>query len=163
VPDEWIEEVFKACEKAPQHKYLFLTKNPYKYYKWFPSVGSPQNFWLGATTGDNPKDVTWENSDGSFVTSEAHCISDTMQSFRNSYLSLEPLRYDVSQEIDVGGIDWVIIGQQTGPGAKPPKDIWVQRIINICRESDIPVFVKRPLYERFPIQEWPEGLKEGES
>lgn len=55
VPDEWIEEVFTACEMAPWHKYLFLTKNPARYLQLFHDGKIParHNMWYG-TTITNP-------------------------------------------------------------------------------------------------------------
>ncbi len=51
VPDKWIEEVFKACEAAPQHQYLFLTKNPARYRELRNAGKLPikVNFWYGTT------------------------------------------------------------------------------------------------------------------
>ncbi len=51
VPDEWIKEVFEACEKAPQHRYFFLTKNPSRYWQLHKNGLLPDknNFWYGAT------------------------------------------------------------------------------------------------------------------
>jgi len=54
VPDEWIQEVFKACEDAPQHRYLFLTKNPKRYYnlKLTENMVLNHNLAFGATCTD---------------------------------------------------------------------------------------------------------------
>ena len=51
VPDSWIEEVFAACEKAPQHKYLFLTKNPQRYadLDWADKLPIRDNMWYGTS------------------------------------------------------------------------------------------------------------------
>lgn len=143
VPDEWIQEVFKACEAAPQHTYMFLTKNGSR-YEQLGLLPDNDKFWYGTTrTGINPKLECGAADHG------------------KKFLSLEPLL----APIDTGTLDaiefwdWVIIGQQTGTGAKPPKPEWVQKIIDRCRDVGVPVFVKSPLYEKFPIQEWPEGLK----
>lgn len=157
VPNEWIAEVFKACEAAPQHQYLFLTKNPKKYYNWFPSVGSPQNFWLGASAVNKPDEKVTE-VDGGFLTTTAHCTADTMRFFKNSFISFEPLLNDVMQDCDLDGIDWVIVGAQTGPGAKPPKPEWVQSIIDEARYYEIPIFLKDNLKWPEKIQEYPEGI-----
>jgi protein gp37 len=76
------------------------------------------------------------------------------------FISIEPLLGEISAMAlrNIQFLDWVIIGQQTGPGAVPPKAEWVQNIIDQCRAAGVPVFVKHPLYEKFPIQQWPEGL-----
>jgi protein gp37 len=150
VPDEWIQEVFKACEAAPWHKYLFLTKNPKRYYNWFPSVGSPQNFWLGTTVGQDAN--------------TSHCRADIMGSFKNSFLSIEPLLDDVARFIDFDGISWVIVGAETGNRSNKvfPKKEWVNSIVVECRKNSIPVFMKdslRDLMSHYFVQQWPERLK----
>jgi len=158
VPDEWIQEVFKACQKADWHKYLFLTKNPKRYSAIYRSeLDYRWNMWFGTT-------VTDENS---FVIKTAELYRKTGEYLpkgkrANRFLSIEPLTGEIRKlflQNSIHHVDWVIIGQQTGPGAVPPKDEWAQNIIDQCRVANVPVFVKRPLYEKFPIQEWPEGLK----
>lgn len=185
VPDEWIERVFNVAMET-NHQYLFLTKNPKRYnaaIEYFAneergyalSEGYWDNFWFG-TTITSQEDICRIPDLLKFP--EGH-----------KFISIEPLLEPVDlTRIDLGGntwinaltgdwkcyhpyggvktieksrqrIDWVIIGQQTGPGAIPPKPEWVQSIIDQCRAARVPVFVKSPLYEKFPIQEWPEGLR----
>lgn len=149
VPNDWIEEVFRACEDAPQHKYIFLTKNPQKLqYPFYCYFNANQNWWVG-TSITNQIDVERANIMLDKTSMRTHC-----------FLSIEPLLGEVKNlPLNSGGIQWVIIGQQTGPGAKPPKYEWVQSIIDQCKTARVPVFVKPPLYEKFPIQQWPEGLE----
>ena len=144
VPDKWIEEVFTACEKAPWHKYLFLTKNPKRWVGLFKSIYFTDDvidkMWFGQTlpTLKQPN-YAW--------------------AVPNHFISIEPLLEE--PKIDKGilfGTSWVIIGQQTNPTVVP-KDEWVQAIIDECHKNNVPVFVKKPLYERFPIQEYPIGLR----
>lgn len=152
VPDEWIQEVFKACEAAPWHKYLFLTKNPKRYAQedLIRSCLVNQDYYSCSYFGVS-------------VTNQ-QMMDEAMDRFSKiniacpKFISIEPLLNDI-QIKDIWKLKWVIIGQQTGPGAVPPKDEWVQNIIDQCRAADVPVFVKSPLYEKFPIQEWPEGLR----
>jgi|LSQX01.2.fsa_nt_gb protein gp37 len=143
VPDEWIEQVFETCKKASQHTYMFLTKNPYRYMQLALRGRLPnrENFWYGTTITENDR------------------LPFNALEYKRNFISLEPLRGPVSEKFPFSNIGWVIIGQQTGPGAIPPKPEWVQSIIDQCREAGVPVFVKSPLYEKFPIQEWPEGLR----
>ena len=138
VPDEWIGEVFNACENAPQHTYMFLTKNPKRYQ----DKRYNGNIWLGNT-----------------ITRQSDFIKEYGRPLgAKRFYSIEPLLGPVN--IPQTNIPkWVIIGAQTGPGAVPPKPEWVQNIIDQCGVANVPVFVKSPLYEKFPIQEWPEGLK----
>jgi len=147
VPGDWIEEVFRACEDAPQHKYLFLTKNPkglrYPFHQYFNN----KNWWIGTS-------VTRISE----LKRVQYLIDETTER-TNRFLSIEPLLGDLGYMSElVRYYKWVIIGQQTNPD-KLPKGEWVQLIIDQCRVANVPVFVKSPLYEKFPIQEWPEGLK----
>lgn len=75
----------------------------------------------------------------------------------NTFLSLEPLLEDVAEFIDWNGLDWVIIGAQTGPESKKPKKEWVENIISYARAYDIPVFLKDNLNWPEKIQNWPKG------
>lgn len=151
VPDEWIEEVIQIAEKCSWHKFLFLTKNPRRYY----AFEFPDNCWLGASAVNKPDEKVIE-ADGGFKVTTAHVVADTMRFFKHSFISFEPLLNDVMQDCDIDGIDWVIVGAQTGPGAKPPKPEWVQNIIDRCRAAGVPVFLKDNLKWPVKIQEWPE-------
>ena len=143
VPDEWIKSVFEACKKAPQHTYYFLTKNTNRYYNYFIDNPAPENWWIGASA-DNAN--------------RAHVRSETLNMMNaNTFLSLEPLLEDVAEFIDWNGLDWVIIGAQTGPESKKPKKEWVENIISYARAYDIPVFLKDNLNWPEKIQNWPKG------
>lgn len=154
VPNEWIEAVIKVAKECHWHKFLFLTKNPKRYY----AFDFPDNCWLGASAVNKPDEKVTE-VDGGFLTTTAHCTADTMRFFKNSFISFEPLLNDVMQDCDLDGIDWVIVGAQTGPGAKTPKPEWVQHIINEARHYKIPIFLKDNLKWPEKIQEYPKRLE----
>ena len=155
VPDEWAEKVYMACQKADQHQYLFLTKNPKGYRKIYRSELDYRYYMWFGTSITNEDDMCNKGND-------LFCNTG-LESKRHAkrFISIEPLLGEISNESlkNIQYLDWVIIGQQTGPGAVPPKAEWVQIIIDQCRAAGIPVFVKSPLYKQFPIQEWPEGLE----
>ena len=146
VPDEWIEEVFKACEKAPQHNYLFLTKNPERYEKILDRY-MPPNMWFGwSQTGPagNKCDFTTHHSVKTFI-------------------SIEPL-LEPFKKFHIRGVDWVIIGAETGRRKNKivPERTWIEDIVNECKKVEIPVFMKSSLsdiWEEPLIQEFPEELK----
>ncbi len=147
VPDSWIEEVFKACEKAPQHNYLFLTKNPLR-YELLHQIGilrkSP-NMWYGYSATNDNCDYWYDSQYNTFVSIEP---------------ILEPLKRYLGK--------WVIIGAETGRRKDKviPKREWIEDIVNECRKADIPVFMKSSLEDIWGkplIQEFPEGLKKQES
>lgn len=143
VPDEWIDEVFKACERTPQHTYMFLTKNPYRYLQLHLREKLPQssNFWYGTTlTGQGELPF--------------NCLD-----FKQNFVSIEPLLGNELAKLPYTNIQWVIIGAQTGPGAIPPKHEWVQSLIDQCRAAGVPIFLKNNLNWPEKIQEFPEGLR----
>lgn len=132
VPVEWIEEVFEACKKAPQHRYLFLTKNPERYTSLAKAGILPEedNFWYGssAPTPDSP-----------FWWSDRH----------NTFISIEPML----EEFNSAGRGrdfaqkWFILGAMTGPGGKrhQPKKEWVESLCEDASALCVPVFMKDSL------------------
>lgn len=146
VPDEWIEKVFKACENAPQHNYLFLTKNPKRYEKMLDRY-MPPNMWFGWSQTGPMGDK---------------CNFTTHHSVK-TFISIEPL-LEPFEEFYIRGVDWVIIGAETGRRKNKvvPKRKWIEDIVNECRKKDIPVFMKSSLSDIWGeplIQEFPEELK----
>ena len=132
VPDEWIEEVFAACEKAPQHRYLFLTKNPQRYGELAKAGKLPQkdNMWYGSTVDNmGAKKYPGRPSD-------------------NTFISIEPLLEYMDVGLgSFGSSRWVIIGAETGnrKNKVKPKKEWVE---TICKAADITrmaVFMKDSL------------------
>ena len=152
VPDTWIEEVFAACMKAPQHTYLFLTKNPSRYMKLAEAGKLPeeQNFWYGSTVTD-PEMPFWRSK------------------YHNTFVSIEPLLapFERAGEVAEKKVGWVIIGAMTGPGSRlqQPKRKWVEDILADSRAAGIPVFMKENLADVWGgdlIQEYPENMVQGE-
>ena len=136
VPDGWIREVMDACRAAPQHRYLFLTKNPDRYREaddWAPAHIRPKNaaeMWFGKTyTPGGGVEMPW-------------CF--------NTFLSVEPLLAPMPEE-DIAELkhyyNWVIIGAETGnrKGKIVPERAWIQDIARACAEEEIPVFMKESL------------------
>lgn len=160
VPDSWIEEVFNACKKAPQHNYLFLTKNPQRYDEYGVkayTIPGVFNLWYGMS-------VTNE--------SDLHCTSK-LPEYCNTFISIEPILEDlqiVKGDLRLSCLDWVIIGAETGRRKDKvvPERKWIEDIVNECRKNNLPVFMKSSLADIWGerlIQEIPEGLrrKQGES
>lgn len=148
VPDEWIREVFEACWKAPQHNYLFLTKNPERYAE--SGVPGDKNFWFG-TSVCRKEDVK-------------KCKYLPLGS--NRFVSIEPILEDLEiiGSPVINYVDWFIIGAETGCRKNKviPERKWIKDIVNECRENGKPVFMKSSLAEIWGeplIQEFPEGLK----
>ena len=158
VRDECIMEILDECAKRPQNNYLFLTKNPSRYIELFEKGMLPilENMWYGLT-------VT--NSE------QGHMAEQIMQDMplkAHTFLSIEPILEDVSDSLEVtisNFTDWVIIGAETGrrKGKVSPPKGWIDKIVAICDEFNVLVFMKDSL---IPImgednmrRDYPEGLQ----
>lgn len=145
VPDEWIDAVIDACKEAPQHRYLFLTKNPKRYAELDDGkrmrLPPKNNMWYGATTTNSLQLSVAIKSFGS------------LSSNAKTFLSVEPILEDISQceewskAIYYKYVDWVIIGAETGNRKNKvvPEKAWID---NICESADvaqIPIFMKDSL------------------
>lgn len=146
VPDEWIQEVFKACDNAPQHNYLFLTKNPKRYEKVLDRY-MPPNMWFG-----------WSQ-----IGPMGHECDFTTHHSVKTFISIEPLLRPF-KEFYIKGVEWVIIGAETGRRENKvvPERKWIEDIVNECRKADIPIFMKSSLLDIWGeplMQEFPDELK----
>lgn len=145
VPDRWIDEVFNACRSAPQHRYLFLTKNPHRYCDLADAGRLPRgdNFWYG--TSITTKDVPFFGEGVRY----------------NIFLSIEPLMEDLDAGVgSFGGVRWVIVGAMTGPGSKEhqPHREWIENIVDTASLTHAAVFMKdslAPIWGNPLIQDFP--------
>ncbi len=133
VPTKWIVEVLDACRAAPQHRYLFLTKNPSRYLELNELALLPHddNFWYGSTAAYPETDqMAWSNA-------------------FNTFVSIEPMlgRFGRPCPGALHDIDWFIVGAETGnrPGKIIPEKIWVQEVVDYCKSSGKPIFMKDSL------------------
>lgn len=150
VPTRWIVEVLDACMAAPQHNYLFLTKNPERYVQLDEMALLPRrhNFWYGTT-------ATKEGDPYFF------------SSFHNTFVSVEPMMGPMWPGADGLLVDWVIVGAETGPRTDKvvPERAWVEELLKDCREEGVPFFMKGNLagvWGEELIREMPECLRMGE-
>lgn len=149
VPDCWIQEVFDECLAAPQHNYIFLTKNPARYIQLAKAGKLPQynNFWYGSS-------VTGPHDEYSWFDEKYHW-----------FLSVEPLLENLGEMNETAlKPEWIIIGAETGrrAGKVVPAPEWIESIVNQCRKYKIPVFMKDSLADIWPhslICEYPEELR----
>ena len=155
VPDGWIEEVFCACGKAPQHNYLFLTKNPWRYVELQDKgkLITADNMWYGAS-------VTNENQLRYVAKALGNIKCET-----RTFLSIEPIHEDITRSDSWNDcivnkyVDWVIIGAETGRRKDKviPQRTWIRSIVWGC-DCELPVFMKssladiwgEPLIQKFP-------------
>lgn len=151
VPDEWIIEVLAACRRAPQHRYLFLTKNPDRYDNLEDKgiiTEADQNFWLGRT-------VTVETRDKLHWSRKLH----TFQSCE-PMLAPWPTAGKPNEKYRGAWPEWVIFGAETGnrKGKIIPQKEWVDNAVQMCRNIGAAVFMKESLREIMGpdfIQEFP--------
>ena len=124
VPEQWIDDVFAACAEAPQHRYLFLTKNPKRYLELAEKDKLPtdDNMWYGSTATDDNMP---------FFYSEEH----------NTFVSVEPIQEEIHPENTYA--DWIIVGAETGnrKGKIIPQKEW----IDVFASLSVPVFMKDSL------------------
>lgn len=155
VPSRWISSVLIFIRKSPQHQFQILTKNPSRLSRW---SGFPKNVWLGTSVdglGDSMKRIQ---------------ILRELQSNGNiKFVSFEPLLADVANMhewrmgYNTDGIDWVIIGAQTGPKAIPPRLDWVKNIMFDCQWAEVPFFLKDNVpWQGSRPQEFPIAHTKGE-
>lgn len=154
VPDSWIDEVFAACEKAPQHNYLFLTKNPQRYNEYGVdayTIPGIFNLWYGmSVTTEAQFDKTW-----------------LLPEYCNTFISIESILEDLhTRDMDARfeNLDWIIVGAETGIRKEKvvPEREWIEQIIESSRKYEIPLFMKFSLAQIWSeplIQEFPEGLR----
>ncbi|MDU5080261.1 DUF5131 family protein [uncultured Tissierella sp.] len=157
VPDAWIEMIFKACDEAPQHNYLFLTKNPkrYKEIQYKIPLPASDNYWYGTTV----------NNSADFI---PPCRAEQLAELKGhkKFLSIEPILGEIHGIAlrNLRCFQWIIVGAETGNRKDKviPNKEWILAIKKQCRDAGIPLFMKESLKELVGqdfIQEFPEGLK----
>lgn len=159
VPNEWIQEVFEACGKAPQHNYIFLTKNPGRYVELQDKkiLLKRDNMWYGVSV-----------TEGRSLVKFANCYS-SMYFGTNLFLSVEPILSDISKTstwnelTECYHIGWIIVGAETGrrKGKVIPNRKWIEKIVYDCYVNNIPLFMKFSLADIWGgplIQEFPREL-----
>lgn len=127
----FIDQVMDVIEATPQHTYQLLTKRPNIMREYFDlyRCSTPANVWLG-TTLEHP-DYGWRK-----------CELSLMECDNIKFLSCEPLLGDLGA-INLKGIDWVIVGGESGVQARPMQKEWVLNIQRQCKEQNVPFFFKQ--------------------
>ena len=125
---EFIDRVMETILATPQHRYQILTKRPERLYEYFTLHEVPQNVWLGTTVESQKNKYRID------------FLRDLQAPVK--FLSCEPLIEDL-QELDLSGINWVIVGGESGMQARPMLEQWVINIKNQCVKKDIAFFFKQ--------------------
>lgn len=155
IDPHFLRQVFETMHQAPWHVYQILTKRSERLLELGPQLPWADHVWMG---------VSVESAD---ATSR---IDDLRQcAAHNKFLSIEPLLGPLPS-LDLTGIDWVIIGGESGKEARPMELKWAKDIIAQCRRAEVPVFVKQlgEIWARQTgsshrhggrIDDWPEHLQ----
>ena len=128
VPFEFVDKVMKTIRETPWHRYQILTKRAERMEEYFLSHSVPSNAWLG-------------------VTVEVQRTLSRIDNLRHlpasvRFLSCEPLLEDLGH-MDLEGVDWIIVGGESGTQARPMKEEWVLNIKRQAEEQDIAFFFKQ--------------------
>ena len=129
VPFAFVEKVMQTISDTPRHTYQILTKRPGEMKKYFSTRPVPKNAWLGVS-----------------VENKRHGVPriDVLRGIdaRVRFLSVEPLLEDIGA-VDLSGIHWVIVGGESGHGARPMQPKWVANVKKQCREQKAKFFFKQ--------------------
>lgn len=128
VPDDFIIRVFRTMEKANQHTFQVLTKRSDRLRELAPKLAWPGNVWQGVSV------------ESAAYTGRVAELAQVKAAVR--FLSVEPLLSAIP-ELPLDGIDWVIVGGESGPGARPMSPVWVEDIQAQCVRARVPFFFKQ--------------------
>jgi protein gp37 len=132
VPGEFISRVFQIMETAHWHTFQILTKRSSLMRNFlrrrYGSAPGPAHMWFGVSVEDGTK------------LSRVKHLQQAPAGIR--FLSIEPLIGPIG-ELDLGGIDWVIVGGESGPRARPMERAWVRAIRDQCKTAGVAFFFKQ--------------------
>jgi protein gp37 len=128
IPLDFIMAVFAVMRQAAHHQFQILTKRSRRLLELHKELEWPDNVWMGVTV----------ESAGN-INRIAHL---TRTRAKNRFLSLEPLLGPIP-DLQIRGIDWVIVGGESGPGARPMMKDWVVDIRDQCLAAETPFFFKQ--------------------
>ena len=131
---EFVAQCFDTMLRADRHTYQILTKRPKimaefsEMFGKFAGFQIPNHIWMGTSVEDSR-------------------VVDRIDDLRKvrcgmRFLSIEPLIGPVGK-VDLAGIDWVIIGGESGTGFRPVKEEWIQEVISQCEAQNVPIFFKQ--------------------
>lgn len=128
VPEEFIMKVFDVMSQASWHTFQVLTKRSKRLLELDPIINWPTNVWMG---------VSIENENYTFRIDHLRQTSANVK-----FLSLEPLLGPLP-DLNLSGINWVIVGGESGSRARPISEDWIIVIRDQCQVAQIPFFFKQ--------------------
>ncbi len=138
-----IWDIFSVMQECERHKFMILTKCPVRWADWDKITNPtwPENVWFGISAEDPYR-----------LASRVHTLKELPA--RHKFISFEPLLGRISPKTlermlrghataeGWRGIEWVIVGGETGPGARPMHPDWVREIRDTCVQNNVPFFFK---------------------
>src|SRR3990172_892122 len=128
VPFPFIRQVFETMVECPQHVFQILTKRSKRLRELGQRLPWPENVWMGVSIED------------ARVMFRIEALVQVPAAVR--FLSCEPLIGPLDA-LPLDRIGWVIVGGESGPGARPMRREWVLSLLGQCREHNIPFFFKQ--------------------
>jgi protein gp37 len=129
VPVEFIQRVFAVMAECPQHDFQVLTKRPERAAEVAPLLGLwPENVWMGTSV------------ESAVYVHRIRSLCEVPAKIR--FLSCEPLLGPIPK-LPLDDIHWVIVGGESGPGARPMEKEWVTQIRDRCLDAEVPFFFKQ--------------------
>lgn len=128
VPLDYIRQVFDVMNQAHWHQFQVLTKRPERLLELSPSLSWAPNIWMGVSVESAP------------YCGRIELLRQVPADVR--FLSLEPLLGPLPG-LDLQGIHWVIVGGESGPGARPIREEWVVDLRDQCMRAGVPFFFKQ--------------------
>lgn len=128
VPPSFIQRTFGVMRRAGWHRFQILTKRSKRLRTLCRTLDWPENVWMG---------VTVETMNYRFRIDDLRETSAAIK-----FVCFEPLLENITH-VDLRGIDWVIVGGESGPGARPLREEWVVNIHDQCQAAGIPFFFKQ--------------------
>lgn len=128
VPLEFILKVFEVMNEASWHRFQVLTKRSDRLLELNNKLSWSENIWMG---------VSVENQDYTYRIDDLRKTNATIK-----FLSVEPLIGPI-KKLNLGNINWVIVGGESGPKARPMEEEWVKTIRDECVKQKTPFFFKQ--------------------
>lgn len=122
IPFDYVKQIFDVMRRADQHIFQILTKRSKRLARLAAELDWPSNVWMG---------VTVESEHYTYRINDLRKVPAPVR-----FLSMEPLLSRVS-DMDLAGIDWVIVGGESGPGARPMQREWVLDIQEQCARQGV--------------------------
>jgi len=128
VPFKFIEDVVQTMRSTPQHRYQVLTKRADRLLEVSQRIQWPDNVWIGVSVESRA------------VTCRVEALRQVKSAVR--FVSFEPLLEDL-RDLNLDGVDWAIVGGESGPGARTMNADWVRRIRDECTRTGTAFFFKQ--------------------